>query len=272
MNKRRAGFWLILLAALVVKGGPIKAQEDTFEWAQRMDQGQTLEVKGIVGEIEAVYTSGNQAEVVAVKRGDDEDFHQVAIEVADAGDRIVICAVYGTWNHGQGRCHPDHRDRGDRGEREGHDEDMNVSVDYTIRLPAGIEFEGVVVSGDIRAEGLRSDVVLTTVDGSIAVSTTGMAYAKTVSGDMEIEMGDLGTGDLKFNTVSGDITLRLPADLKADVDFNSLSGDFETDFDMNITKKRDRWVGLSIEGTIGGGGRDLSLNTVSGDVKLQRQR
>lgn len=263
---------MVLLAALAVKSVPTQAQENTFEWAQRMSQGQTLEVKGIAGEIQAVYTSGDQAEVVAVKRGDAEDFHQVAIEVADAGDRIVICAVYGTWNHGEGQCHPGHRNRGDRDEWEDHDEDMNVRVDYVVRLPAGVELEGTVVSGDIEAEGLRSDVVLTTVDGDIAVSTTGMAYAKTVSGDMEIEMGDLGTGDLEFNTVSGDITLRLPSDLEADVDFNSLSGEFETDFDMNVTRESDRFIGLSIEGTIGGGGRDLSLSTISGNVRLQRLR
>ena len=56
MSTCRAGFWVALLAALVVKGPPVQAQEATFEWAQRMDQGQTLEVKGIVGDIQAVYT------------------------------------------------------------------------------------------------------------------------------------------------------------------------------------------------------------------------
>jgi len=30
--------------------------------------------------------------------------------------RIIICAVYGSWNHGEGRCHPDHRGRDDADE------------------------------------------------------------------------------------------------------------------------------------------------------------
>ena len=92
-----------------------------------------------------------------------------------------------------------------------------------------------------------------------------------MAGDIEIEMGDFSGGDLDFNTVSGDITLWLPADFSADVDFSSLSGDFDTDFDMDVTSKDERrWIGSRIEGSIGGGGRDLKINTVSGDVELRR--
>ena len=272
MSSYGAGLGIGVLLSLAIQAGPVLGQEGSFSWSERMTQGQVLEVKGIVGNIHAVFTNGSEAEVVAVKRGEEDDFHQVAIEVAEAGDRIVICAVYGSWNHGEGRCHPDHEDRGDDDEGRNRNVDMDVKVDYEVRLPAGIEFKGVVVSGDVRGEGLRSDVSLTTVDGDIFVSTSERAWAKTVSGDMEIEMGEFGGRDLDFNTVSGDITLWLPANFTADVDFNSLSGDFETDFDMSVTREKSKWIGSSIEGTIGGGGLDLSLNTVSGDVSLLRRR
>jgi hypothetical protein len=269
MIARRAGFGIVLVISLGVLNLPALGQEAPFEWSRQMAGGQTLEVKGIVGDMEAVFTSGDRVEVVAVKRGEEEDFHQVAVEVAEDGDRIVICAVYGSWNHGEGHCHPDHRDSGDSGDHR--NVDMDVSVDYTIRLPAGVNLEGVLVAGDIIAQDLRSDVSVTTVDGNISVATTERARAKTVSGDMEIEMGDFQGQDLEFNTVSGDITLWLPADFSADVDFSSLSGDFETDFDMRVTREQSKWVGSSIEGTIGGGGRDLSLSTISGDVRLKRR-
>jgi len=254
----------------MVPSAPLQGQSDTFEWAGRMSSGQTLEVKGIVGNIRATLASGDQAEVVARKRGDEEDFHQVAVEMAEDGDRIIICAVYGSWNHGEGRCHPDHRGRDDADEDRHRNVDMDVEVDYEVRLPAGVEFEGNVVSGDIQAEGLRSNVSVNTVEGEISVVTTGRAWANTVSGDIEIEMGDFSGGDLDFHTVSGDIILWLPSDFSAEVDFSSLSGDFDTDFEMNIQGKRSRWVGSHIEGTIGGGGRDLSINTVSGNVELRR--
>jgi hypothetical protein len=272
MSTYRFSLGIGLLASLVIQSGPVQGQEDTFTWSSHMTPGQVLTVKGIVGNIRAVFTPGSQAEVVAVKRGEEGDFHQVAIEVAEASDGIIICAVYGSWNHGEGQCHPDHKSRGDDQEGGNRDVDMDVKVDYEVRLPAGIEFEGVLVSGDVRGEDLRSDVSLTTVDGDIFVSTSEHAWAKTVSGDMEIKMGAVELGDLDFNTVSGDITLWLPANIAADVDFNSLSGDFETDFDMSVTREKNQWIGSSIEGTIGGGGRNLSFSTISGDVNLRRQR
>ena len=271
MTSSRIFLGIGLLASAAIFATPLQGQNDTFEWSGRMTSGQTLEVKGIVGDIRTSLASGDRAEVVARKRGEEDDFFQVAIEMAEDGDRIIICAVYGEWNHGEGRCHPDHEDtRDDEGRHR--NVDMDVEVDYEVRLPAGVDFDGTIVSGDIDADGLRSDISVQTVDGNISVVTTGRAWANTVSGDIEIEMGDFSGGDLDFNTVSGDITLWLPADFSADVDFSSLSGDFDTDFDMNVRSERDRWVGSAVEGTIGGGGRELSINTVSGDVKLLRSR
>jgi hypothetical protein len=270
MNFMRICLGLGLVTLLTVPVVPLQAQNDTFEWGGRMSSGQTLEVRGIVGNITATLGSGDRAEVVARKRGEEDDFHQVAIEMAEAGDRIIICAVYGEWNHGEGRCHPDHDGGRDQDESSHRNVDMDVEVDFEVRLPAGVELEGMMVSGDIEAEGLRSDVSVNTVDGKISVVTTGRAWANTVNGDIEIDMGDFSGGDLDFHTVSGDITLWLPSNFSADVEFSSLSGDFDTDFDMNITSKKDRWVGSRIEGTIGDGGRDLSINTISGDVELRR--
>ncbi len=262
---------LAVLVTLAVPATHLAGQADTFEWDGRMTSGQILEVQGIVGNIRTALASGDRAEVVATKRGESDDFHQVAIEMAEDGDRIVICAVYGSWNHGEGRCHPDHKGGRDDDDERHRDVDMDVSVDYEVRLPAGVEFEANIVAGDIEADGLRSDVKVNTVSGTISVVTTGRAWANSVSGDIEIDMGDFGGGDLDFHTVSGDITLWLPANFRGNVDFSSLSGDLDSEFEMDVKNKNERrWVGSRVEGTIGGGGRDLSINTVSGDVRLKR--
>ena len=94
----------------------------------------------------------------------------------------------------------------------------------------------------------------------------------TVSGTIDIEMGSDDWDDLHFSTVSGDITLFLPAGLDAEIEFESLSGDFRSDFDVEIESRRERWIGARMRGTIGDGGRQLSFNTVSGDVRLREAR
>ncbi len=240
------------------------AQADTFEWSGEIASGQTLEVEGISGNIHAVLASGTRTEVVATKRGRSSDFDYVKIEVVEESDGVVICAVYGERNRGcngeSERSASDHQEH----------RSLDVSVDYEIRLPAGVELVGSMVSGDIDTEGVRSDVTATTVSGDIRVSTTGVAWGTTVNGSMDIEMGGTGWDDLHFSTVNGDITLSLPADVDVDVEFDSLSGDFESDFDSSWKRREGRWVGSHVRGTLGDGGRSLSFNTVSGDVTLKR--
>jgi hypothetical protein len=274
MFRKIAGALMVLALTAPNGGADLNAQQDTFEWSQRLGQGQVLEVKGIVGSIHAVLASGAQAEVLARKRGDREDFAEVAIEVEETDEGFVICAVYGSWNHGEGRCLPDGRNRRDEEESGRHrNVDIDVDVEFEVRVPAGVEFRGNMVSGGIEVEDLRSEVEVGTVSGDIFVSSSEIVWANSVSGDIEVEMGSFDWEEMDFSTVSGDITLWLPESFGARIDFNSLSGDLSTDFDLTVTSRRNRrWIGTDIEGTIGEGGRDLSINTVSGDVELRRMR
>ena len=262
---------LVLGLALVGGTAPnaLQRQDDTFQWDGRMASGQTLEVKGISGNVSAVLASGNTAEVVAEKRGRSSDFDEVEIRVVEENGGITICAIYQPWRFPENSCDQDHRDNRDD-ERE--HRNIDVSVDFEVQVPAGVEFVGTTIAGDVEARGMESEVTATTVSGDIYVSTSELAWATTVSGEIEIEIGTLDWDELDFNTVNGDITLYLPAGLDADVDFNSLSGDFDTDFDISVRSRRSRWIGSRVRGTIGDGGRELSFNTVNGDVRLRRAR
>ena len=271
---RRTGLTVMGLALLAVAGADILAAQDSFEWTQRMSEGQVLKVRGISGEIRAVLAPGGEAQVFARKRGDRDDFEEVAIEVEELQDGFVICAVYGSWNHGEGRCHPDHDnwDDDDHRHRRRH-RSMDVEVEYEVRVPAGVEFDGGMINGEIEARDLRSQVDVHTVNGDIFVSTSEAAWANTVSGDIELAMGSFDWDEMEFNTVSGDIILWLPDDFSSDVRFSSLSGDLDTEFDLTIRNRRNRrWVGSDIRGTIGSGGRDLYVHTISGNVDLRRMR
>ena len=269
MIKRLTTFGFAVAMAIFAATPALSGQDDTFQWTQRMTSGQVLEVKGISGRISVVPASGDVAEVVARKTGRSGDLGEVAVEVAQAGDRIVICAVYGSWSHGQDRCHPDRPDRAERASREERNRSINVSVEYEVRVPSNVRFEGNMISGRIEAEGLASDVSASTVSGPIRLSTSGRARASSVSGSLDVQMGSQATDDLQFRTVSGSIILRLPQSFNAELDFSSVSGHLDSDLDMTV-RRMGGWVGSKVRGTIGRGGPELSLNTVSGDVRLVR--
>lgn len=267
MKGSRLGLIAAACAALAAGGAGLGAQEP-FEWSGRVAQGGTLEVKGISGSIRTELARNGTARVTATKRGRQSDFDEVEIRMEQEGDDVVICAIYGSWNRSDG-C--DSHGDSDEGRGWRRNRSIDVSVDYVVQLPAGTRFHGALVTGDVEVAGVRSDVEAGTVTGDITISTTGVARASTVSGSVDVTMGSQDWDELDFNTVSGDITLRMPAALDAEVEFQSLSGDLESDFDMKVTQQRHRrWVGERIRATIGDGGRSLSFNTVSGDVRLLR--
>lgn len=254
--------------AMVAVAGDVTAQ-DTFEWNGRVGSGGVLKVKGITGSIRAEAASGATARVTAEKHGRAGDFGEVEIRMEQDGDDVVVCAVYRP-DRGEG-CDERGWNDDDRGSRR--NRSIDVDVDFVVSLPEGTRFLGAMVTGDIDVRDVRSDVEASTVTGDVTVSTTGVARAHTVSGSVDVSMGSTDWRDLDFNTVSGDITLRFPSGLDTDVDFSSLSGDFESDFDVTLRgQARRQWVGARVRGTIGEGGRSLSVKTVSGDVRLVRGR
>ncbi len=254
--------------ALALAGAVAPLEGQDFEWSGTIARGDLLEVKGISGDVRVVRASGNRAEVRATKQGRERDFDDVEIVAVEGRDGITVCAIYFPRDRARQRC--DGEDRGrDRGR---HDRDIDVSVDFEVALPAGVELEVNTVVGDVEIEDVESDVYANTVSGNIWASTTGLVEARTVNGEIDIEIGTLDWRDLSFATVSGDITLTLPRSAETEVEFTSVSGDFDSDFDVRYTRDRDRLVGSHIEGVIGDGDRSLSFKTVSGDVRLLRGR
>ena len=235
------------------------AQQGDFEWRGRLAQGQTLRIQGVNGPIEATLASGSEVEVRAVKRegrrGNAED---VTIEVVEHDGGVTICAIYPS----KDRDKPNECRANGRGRNNVNNND--IRVEFTVRVPAGVNFVGRSVNGDIEAHGLRSDVDAATVNGDIEVSTSGAAEARTVNGNVRASLGSL-TEDLEFSTVNGQITVELPSGVSATVHAGTVNGSIETDFPLTV---QGRWGPREMRGTIGGGGPELSLETVNGSIRL----
>ena len=242
--------------------------DETFRWQGRVQAGQTLEIKGVNGNVRAEGTSGNQVEVVASKQWRKSDPKDVEIRVIEHAGGVTICAVYPSPDASQPNdCQPG---RGGRMNVNNND----VSVDFTVKVPAGVRFAGRTVNGEVEAERIGSDVEATTVNGSINVSASGIAEATTVNGSINAAMGNANwANELKFNTVNGSIILDFPSSLSADLRAETLNGDISSDFPMNAqSAQEERRPGRPkrMQATIGGGGRQLSLKTVNGDIQIKR--
>ncbi|HYU30386.1 MAG TPA: DUF4097 family beta strand repeat-containing protein [Gemmatimonadales bacterium] len=253
----------LLIASALSLVALTSATAQDFNWHGRLAAGKRLEVKGVNGDVRAVLSSGAEAVVNARKHSRRSDPDEVKIEVVESDDGITICAVYPTPPRArrENSCEP-----GDHWSS--NTENNDVTVDFDVQVPAGIEFNGQTVNGEMSAEGLKGDVRASTVNGSVRVSTTGLAEASTVNGSVYAQMGRADwTNDLEFSTVNGGITLILPGKLDTELRANTVNGAIETDWPLTIT---GRFSQRRLRGTIGAGGRGLTLSTVNGEIRLKK--
>ena len=263
MRIRTPALAALALAALLAPS-VAAAQAPDFTWHGTLAAGKTIEIRGVSGRIDAEPASGNTIEVSATKRerrhGDAED---VKIEVVESTEGVTICAVYPT----------PRRSRRDNHCGAGRDYQMNtdnndVEVNFTVKVPRGVRLEAGTVNGSIRATNLAGDASLSTVNGGIDVTTSGIVQAETVNGRITARIGRADwTGTLAFKTVNGGISLTAPGSLSAEVDASAVNGGIDSDFPITVNGRIDR---QHLRGRIGQGGRNLELDTVNGGIEIKK--
>src|SRR5205085_1489641 len=121
-------------------------------------------------------------------RGGDTSVVRIEAKQAAAGGDLVLCAI---WD-GQGTCDEDGYHGGRHNGDWDNDDRRNVSVQFVIKLPAGVRLEAHTVNGGIDIAGATSEVRANTVNGTIrATSTGGPVRAETVNGSIDVRMGTL---------------------------------------------------------------------------------
>ena len=156
--------------------------------------------------------------------------------------------------------------------------DINVS-----NLKVG-EFDYDGVSGDFKGESLfAEDINFNTTSGDFNLkSYTGDINIHVVSGDLVLEGGSMNdnielvtiSGDIyieqedpsnmDIRTTSGDVGIKISEDAGFYINANTVSGDIDNRFPIEITSSSRR----SLEGTVGGGGKEIVVSTTSGDIKV----
>ncbi|MBI1795473.1 MAG: DUF4097 family beta strand repeat protein [Candidatus Eisenbacteria bacterium] len=269
---RITGWMLAAVAAVLVPATAIGADDarrttshaEDFAWSGRIAAGRTIEIKGVNGGIVAEPARGSEVEVTAVKHWRKSRPEDVRIEVVPHDGGVTICTVYPTpAGEPENRC-----ESGDGGHMSTRDND--VSVDYRVRVPAGVRLIARTVNGAISARDLGGDAEAATVNGDVRVATRGVAAATTVNGSIDVEMGRAIDEPTEFTTVNGGITLSMPADLAANLQASTLNGSIASDYELNQVRGSTGRPGRRhrLSGTIGRGGPALTVTTVNGDIRL----
>jgi len=295
--------WMALGWALVVTPG--LAGQD-FEFRRELASGSRFAIRNIIGDVRVDGSSGRSVEVTATKkagrRGDPDDVEIKAIE-SDGG--VAICVYYpGQWrddddddrpsrrNRNRRDRHRDHDDPCDRGHNWGNNNRNDTSIDFVVRVPAGLKLDLKTVSGDVIGQQIRGeDVNVGTVSGAVSLTevTAQVLDAASVSGDIDLERiqarevsaetvsGNVNyhgaidaAGAYDFKTLSGDVVMTLAREPDAEVSAVTFSGGLRSDFPVNrdgARKRRNRF-----NATWGKGGAQIDLESFSGDIEIREAK
>ncbi|MDE7299201.1 MAG: DUF4097 domain-containing protein, partial [Lachnospiraceae bacterium] len=143
----------------------------------------------------------------------------------------------------------------------------NLSTEREVWLPEGMQLKELAadtLSADISAKGIAADKVLVnTVSGGINLELSEAESLKLNSTSGGIALGmDAVPDSLSANTVSGDVALCLPEGADFTVRWNTVSGSVSSELDMK--KDGDKYI-------FGAGTRNYELNTVSGNLRLEKK-
>ena len=156
------------------------------------------------------------------------------------------------------------------GSKEVNLQSVNGSVEVT--SPA-TRVHAEAVNGAVTVRDASGEVDASTVNGTLTVVGGSFTHAQleTVSGRIVFE-GALGKGgSLSAETVSGSVDLTLPANVSADFSISSFSGDIENELGPPA-KKASRWTSeKELSFTAGTGGGKVSVETLSGSIRLHKR-
>ncbi|HEY4787301.1 MAG TPA: DUF4097 family beta strand repeat-containing protein, partial [Bacteroidales bacterium] len=129
----------------------------------------------------------------------------------------------------------------------------------------------------VKIKNVTGSLVLASISGNIDVDQCGMDKDQTIS--LATVSGDITTKFTEFNikspirlaTVSGEIDVTLTPKAAVTVKMGTISGSLYSDFDITESGKKMKQVGGNqVDLPLNGGGTELNLGTVSGNVYLRK--
>ncbi|HLQ69155.1 MAG TPA: DUF4097 family beta strand repeat-containing protein [Gemmatimonadales bacterium] len=143
------------------------------------------------------------------------------------------------------------------------------SGDITVSGTSGARLRLNTGSGGVTLrDGKASDLMVETGSGDIEATNTSGDQVSFETGSGNVDVALVATfRSLRIETGSGDVTLRVPQTLGAQVDLDTGSGDIDLG---GLTLQVRRLEHDHITGTIGDGSGRVSVETGSGNVRLQK--
>ena len=149
-------------------------------------------------------------------------------------------------------------------------------ADYVMYLPKSlnlkIDYNGWQV-GDVIIKGMAGEVEAKSQVGDLKfIDVTGPLVAHTLSSNVEVTFSSLSPNSpTSLSSTSGDIDITLPSNAKGLFKMSTISGGVYTGFDFDFGESEIKRIGgQSATGKLNGGGVEVTLKSVSGDIYVRK--
>jgi Putative adhesin len=233
----------------------------TWSYRAKVAPKQWVWIRNTRGSVTVEAAKGDFVEISAAKSYRSSDTSSVRLVAEPYAGGVAVCAL---WAGGDQQCGPE-----DHGYEMHGPHRNDVIVDFTVRLPNNVRLGASTMVGDVRVTGARAPLVLHTVSGDVdAVTAQGPVKATSMNGGVRVRIDAFGdTGAVTLKTINGSVTAELPPRLDAQVSAKTINGSIATDYGLTVNGK---FMSHDIEGTLGRGGREVSLETVNGSIHLHK--
>ena len=150
-------------------------------------------------------------------------------------------------------------------------------AEYTLKLPKNVKLVVEYNSwqaGDVIIQGMANEVEAKSQVGDLRfVDVTGPIVAHTLSSDLEVVFSDVSQASpSSLTSTSGDIDITMPESSQGTFKMSTVSGGVYTafDFDFGEEKNLRRAGGQNATGKLKGGGVEVRLRSVSGNIYIRK--
>jgi DUF4097 and DUF4098 domain-containing protein YvlB len=211
--------------------------------------GSSVKVSGINGPVIVETGEGERAEIeIKIKAASREAMERKPLRIENTPNSLTIRTV--EEKEGRGK------------EREG------VKHDVHLRLPRDISVSISGINGPVDVGPIDGGIVISGINGRVDVAQAGSATNLSgINGGIRISLTSLGEGGLHVSGINGGVELGFPESIDADVDVSAVNGSVDSDLPITLLGELKRG---QLKGTIGSGGKRISISAINGRVQLRR--
>jgi hypothetical protein len=147
-------------------------------------------------------------------------------------------------------------------------------VHYKIKVPSSLRLKinrGCERSAEVIISNMTNEVDVTNCQGIQLKNVTGPLVLSTISGDIKVAFTQVAKDKpISIAAISGEVDVTLPASAPVNLEMSTISGGMYTDFDLKSDKDMQKVGGGNIKASLNGGGVDLKITNISGNIYLRK--